>query len=154
RRHRWRRHRRHRRPRRGRDGRLSESSSLAPCCGDPDRSLPEHFGRAPFRWSGPPPDDLLSLADVDRLLGEGALRWPAVRVVRDGEAIERARWTRQAGMGSVTVDALVDARRLLDLYADGCTIVLQSLHRWWPPLAGVFREIEPLVLPRGTATAY
>jgi lysine-specific demethylase/histidyl-hydroxylase NO66 len=57
-------------------------------------------------------------------------------------------------MGSVTVDDLVDPPRLLDLYADGCTIILQSLHRWWSPIAGFCRELEVLLDHAVQANAY
>lgn len=67
------------------------------------------------------------------LTGSG-LRRPAVRVVRDGEVVDPATWTRRARTGATTIDDLVDPARLLDLYAHGSTVVLQSLHRWWRPL--------------------
>ena len=86
--------------------------------------------------------DLLSVRDVDAQLSGAGLRRPAVRVVRDGEVIDASTWTRRARTGAVWVDDLVHPGRTLDLFADGATIVLQSLHRWWPPLTGFCRGLE------------
>jgi hypothetical protein len=62
--------------------------------------------------------------------------------VRDGEVIDPGRWTRRARTGSVWIDDLVHPGRVLDLFAEGATVVLQGLHRWWPPLAGFCRRME------------
>ena len=56
--------------------------------------------------------------------------------------LDPAKWTRRARSGSTWIDDLVHPGRTLDLFADGSTIVLQSLHRWWPPLAEFCRSLE------------
>jgi len=65
-----------------------------------------------------------------------------VRLVHDGAVLDPAAWTTTARTGSMRIDDLVDAGRVLDLFASGSTIVLQSMHRWWPPLTGFCRELE------------
>jgi bifunctional lysine-specific demethylase and histidyl-hydroxylase NO66 len=40
------------------------------------------------------------------------------------------------------VDDLADPRRIYKLFDGGATIVLQSLHRFWPPLARLARDLE------------
>jgi hypothetical protein len=87
-------------------------------------------------------DDILSLASVDRALTGSGLRWPAFRVVRDGDALPRSAMTRRARTGGVTIDDLIDPGRVLALFGDGATIVLQSLHRWWPPATRFCRDLE------------
>ena len=87
-------------------------------------------------------DDILSLATVDRALTGSGLRWPAFRVVRDGDVLPRRAITRRARTGGVTIDDLIDAGRVLALFGDGATIVLQSLHRWWPPASRFCRDLE------------
>jgi lysine-specific demethylase/histidyl-hydroxylase NO66 len=77
-----------------------------------------------------------------------------VRVVRDGEVLPRSWFTRTARTGSTRVDDLVDPARVLDLHADGATVVLQSLHRWWPPLAAFCRELELVLSHPLQANAY
>jgi mannose-6-phosphate isomerase-like protein (cupin superfamily) len=110
---------------------------------------------APHLAAGVGPfDDLLSLADVDRALTGSELRRPAVRVVRNGEAVPGTRYNRSARTGDTRIDDVVDPGRLLALFAGGSTVVLQRLHRWWPPLTALCRELE-LSLGHGVqANAY
>jgi lysine-specific demethylase/histidyl-hydroxylase NO66 len=61
------------------------------------------------------------------------LRTPFLRVVKDGSAVDPARYTRPGGAGAEIGDQ-VSADLLLALVLDGATVVLQGLHRAWPPL--------------------
>ena len=61
------------------------------------------------------------------------LRTPFLRVARDGKVVEASRFTRGGGAGAEIADQLADDR-LAELFADGSTLVLQGLHRTWPPL--------------------
>jgi bifunctional lysine-specific demethylase and histidyl-hydroxylase NO66 len=117
-------------------------SALGRCVGDADRFLADQFTFAPHRWAGAAFDDLLSLADVDAQLSGAGLRRPAVRLVRDGQILDPATWTRRARTGATWVEDLLHPGKALGLFADGATIVLQSLHRWWPPLTRFCRELE------------
>lgn len=65
-----------------------------------------------------------------------------MRLVRAGEAVDPSTWTRRARTGATSIDDLLDAGRALDLFADGATIVLQSLHRWWPAVGALCRDLE------------
>jgi bifunctional lysine-specific demethylase and histidyl-hydroxylase NO66 len=85
---------------------------------------------------------LLRLDDVDHLLTGSGLRTPAVRVVRDGSVLPVARYTRAATLAGSTVSGLVDTRKVLDLFDSGATVVLQGLHRYWPALTGLVRDLE------------
>jgi hypothetical protein len=85
---------------------------------------------------------LLSLDDVDQLLTGVALRTPALRVVKDGTVLPSARFTRSATMAGAPLTGLVDARKVLALFDDGATVVLQGLHRYWAPLTRLVRELE------------
>jgi bifunctional lysine-specific demethylase and histidyl-hydroxylase NO66 len=91
---------------------------------------------------------------VDEALTGRGLRHPAVRVVRDGEVIDRDCFTRTARTGRVRVDDLVEPGRLLDLFADGDTIVLQALQRWWLPLTTLCRDLEVALGHPVQANAY
>jgi mannose-6-phosphate isomerase-like protein (cupin superfamily) len=91
------------------------------------------------------PEDLvglLSLGDVDQLLTSSALRTPALRVAQDGQVLPSSRFTRQATIAGSPLTGLVDGRKALDLFDGGATIVLQGLHRYWPPLTTLIRELE------------
>ncbi|MFN8193801.1 MAG: cupin domain-containing protein [Nocardioidaceae bacterium] len=85
---------------------------------------------------------LLSLEDVDRLVTSSGIRTPALRVVRDGRVLPQASYTRHATLAGQAVTGLVDGRKALALFGDGATIVLQGLHRYWPPLAELTRGLE------------
>ena len=85
---------------------------------------------------------LLSLEDVDHLLTSTALRTPALRLAQDGAVIAPARFTRSATMAGTALTGLVDARKVLDLFDGGATVVLQGLHRYHPPLTRLVRQLE------------
>jgi bifunctional lysine-specific demethylase and histidyl-hydroxylase NO66 len=77
--------------------------------------------------------DLFSLEAVDELVSRRGLRTPFLRVARGGTVVPAARYTRSGGTGAQVADQVVDDR-LLDLFVDGHTLVLQGLHRVWPAL--------------------
>jgi bifunctional lysine-specific demethylase and histidyl-hydroxylase NO66 len=85
---------------------------------------------------------LLSLTDVDRLLTSVALRTPALRVVKDGSVLPAARFTRSATIAGAPLSGLVDTRMVLEHFDAGATVVLQGLHRYWPPLTDLVRDLE------------
>ena len=77
--------------------------------------------------------DLFSLDVVDELVSRRGLRTPFLRVAKGGTVVPAARNTRSGGTGAQAGDQVVDDR-LLDLFVDGHTLVLQGLHRVWPAL--------------------
>ena len=78
-------------------------------------------------------DDLFSLGAVDELLSRRGLRTPFIRMAKGGSVVPATRYTRSGGTGAQVADQVADDR-VLDLFVDGHTIVLQGLHRVWPPL--------------------
>ena len=74
---------------------------------------------------------LLTLDDVDTLLGSHALRTPFVRIAKDGHVAAASTFTRPGGVGARIGDQ-IDGDRVTELLADGSTVVLQGLHRAWP----------------------
>ncbi len=77
--------------------------------------------------------DLLSLDAVDELLSRRGLRTPFIRMAKGGVVVDPSRYTRSGGAGALVPDQVADDR-VLELFVDGHTIVLQGLHRIWPPL--------------------
>jgi bifunctional lysine-specific demethylase and histidyl-hydroxylase NO66 len=97
----------------------------------------EHWGRAP-RLSraadlGSDFTDLLTAAAVDGLVSERGLRTPFLRMAKDGAVQPAASFTRGGGAGAGITDQAADDK-VLAAIADGSTLVLQGLHRTWPPL--------------------
>ena len=119
-----------------------ERSGLARCVASPEAFLADTFTRRPDLSRGRDVADLLTLPDIDRLLTGSGVRRPAVRLVRDGDVIDPKAWTSRARTGAMWIDDLVHPGKVMDHFADGCTIVLQSLHRWWPAVTTLCRQLE------------
>jgi JmjC domain len=77
--------------------------------------------------------DLIDLDPLDELLSRRGLRTPFLRVAKDGVVVPADRYTGGGGLGAEVRDQVHDDR-VLDLVADGATLVFQGLHRLWPPL--------------------
>lgn len=85
---------------------------------------------------------MLSFDDVDHLLTSTAIRTPSVRVARGGAVLPESAYTRGATLAGRPLTGLVDARKLFALFDGGATVVLQGLHRYWPPLTRLVAELE------------
>lgn len=118
------------------------TGGLARCVDDAEAFLADAFTRRVRLDHGRPVENLLSLADVDGILTGSGLRRPCIRVVRDGEVVDPATWTRRARTGSMWIDDLIHPGKVMDLFAGGATVVLQSLHRWWPQVTELCRQLE------------
>lgn len=98
-----------------------------------DEFAARYWGQQPLHHHAPDQPALLTLADVDELLSRRGLRTPFLRVVKDGVVLPSSRYTGGGGIGATIGDQAADDR-VLDLFADGATVVLQGLHRLWPPI--------------------
>src|ERR671934_861260 len=119
--------------------------ALARFVGDPGRFVREHWARAPLYR--PEADaaafaDLFSLGDVDHILSLTTPRVPAFRMVKEGRQLDPRSYTRSGRVGGQPVDDLADPGRVYEQFHGGATIVLQSLHRFWPPLVRLGRDLE------------
>ena len=104
---------------------------------DPDAFAREHWARRPLlaraEDTGESFADLLTLEAVDELLSRRGLRTPFLRIAKDGAVVDPQRFTTSGGAGAEVADQ-VSSDAVLRLFADGSTVVLQGLHRLWPPL--------------------
>ncbi|GIM95256.1 cupin domain-containing protein [Paractinoplanes toevensis] len=110
---------------------------------EPAKFAAAHWGRAPLLCRAADPDgfaDLLSPAAVDELLSRRGLRTPFLRVARQGKVLPAAEFTGSGGAGAEIGDQVVDDE-VMRLYAGGATLVLQGLHRIWPPLIDFARRL-------------
>ena len=123
---------------------------------DAETFLAEHWERRPLVVPRAQPgryDDLLSEADIERLVCSSAIRYPAFRLVREGG---------QLPVGSYTSDvswrppfaATADVPRVLAEWEAGATIVLQALHVNWRPLVVFCRLLEEALAHGLQANAY
>ena len=103
----------------------------------------EHWSRTPVlsRAKQLPStfEDLLSTTDVDELVADRALRTPFFRTVSQGGGLPVP--LRTVTAGARRIGDLVDGDALAAQYADGATLVLQSVHRMHPPVARFCREL-------------
>jgi hypothetical protein len=120
--------------------------ALARCiAAEPAKFAAAHWGTAPLlsradELGGGGFTDLLSPDDVDELLSRRGLRTPFLRVAKDGAVLPAGRWTGSGGAGAEIADQVVDDKVLRE-YAAGATLVLQGLHRLWPPLIDFTRRL-------------
>ena len=111
---------------------------------DAETFLSEHWERLPLVVPRDEPgrfDDLLSEADVERLVCSTAIRYPAFRLVREGSQIDVGSYTRDVSWRP-PFTRTADVTRVLAEWEAGATIVLQALHVNWQPLAVFCRLLE------------
>lgn len=103
-----------------------------------------YWGRRPLltRSGALPRDfgDLLSPATVDELIAERGVRAPFIRMASHGDLLARECYLGPAGFGAEMPDQ-VDSAKVLAQFAAGATIVLQGLHRLWPPVIDFVRRM-------------
>ena len=91
------------------------------------------WGRVPHVSRTPGFDDLFSAAAVDDLVAGRGLRTPFLRMAKQGGVLPASRFTAPAGVGAQIGDQ-ADADKIHTELAGGATLVLQGLHRVWPPV--------------------
>jgi len=113
---------------------------------DPAKFAEVYWGRQPLltravELAGPAGfADLLSPEAVDELLSERGLRTPFLRVADRGTVLPTSAFTGSGGAGAEVGDQVIDDK-IMSLYAGGATLVLQGLHRIWPPLTDYARRL-------------
>ena len=119
----------------------SRAPTARPCGGAPDLDpatfAERYWAKRPLLTraedTGNDFADLLDLAAVDELLSRRGLRTPFLRIAKDGAVVDPKRFTTSGGAGAEVGDQ-VSSDAVLRLFAEGSTVVLQGLHRLWPPL--------------------
>ena len=117
---------------------LAEDSVLAQLIAvDRDQFADQYWGQQPLLSPAADPSgrfgELLSADAIDELVSERGLRTPFLRVAKNGATLADQAFTAQGGVGAGIADQVSDDK-LVRLFADGSTLVLQALHRVWPPI--------------------
>lgn len=124
---------------------------------DPQLFATEYWGLKPLlSASGALPrdfGDLLSTGMVDELLAERGVRAPFIRLAREGEVLGKDTYLGPGGFGAEITDQVDPAKVLAQLH-DGATVVLQGLHRLWPPVIDFVRHMVDDVGHPVQANAY
>ncbi len=118
--------------------------AITRCLGlEPGVFARDYWDRQPYLGPRAAPDgfdDLFSLAAVDELLSRRGLRTPFLRVAKDGQVVPIGQFTAPGPAGATIADQL-DADKLVGLFADGSTLVLQGLHQTWQPIADLTSQL-------------
>ncbi|MCV6963930.1 cupin [Mycobacterium intermedium] len=111
---------------------------------DPETFASQYWGRRALLSTSAalPRDfgDLLSASMVDELIAERGVRSPFIRLAKEGDLLAKDCYLGPAGFGAEISDQ-VDSGKVLGEFASGATIVLQGLHRLWPPLIDFVRNL-------------
>ena len=104
---------------------------------DRDRFADQHWGQQPLL--SPAADlpggfpELLNADAIDELVSQRGLRTPFIRVAKSGSTLSDKAFTAPGGVGAGIADQVSDDK-LVRLFSEGSTLVLQALHRMWPPI--------------------
>jgi ribosomal protein L16 Arg81 hydroxylase len=117
---------------------LAEESVLARLIAvDRDQFASQYWGQQPLlSLAADLPGAFTQLLDadaIDELVSRRGLRTPFLRVAKNGRTLADKAFTSPGGVGAGIADQ-VSEDRLVRLFADGSTLVLQALHRVWPPV--------------------
>lgn len=122
-----------------------------------DEFLAGHWERRPLHVARGEPgryDDLLSARDVERLISEPGLRFPAFRLVKAGAKLDPRDYTTNLSWRPVPFTGTAETPRVLAEFERGATVVLQGLHLSWTPLARYCRGLEAFLGHPVQANAY
>lgn len=89
--------------------------------------------------------NLLSVADIDHIISSYDLRYPNVRIVNAAEKVSSDKYVieRELSTGFISSEeGFIHIGKVLELYAEGCTIVINHLERNFLPLAHLCRAME------------
>jgi ribosomal protein L16 Arg81 hydroxylase len=117
----------------------------------------EHWEKKPLTIHRSAPgffDSLFSLDNVDQLVTGGQLRRPEFRLVKDGTELPDGEYTKDLYLGGGPLEGVADPEKILRLYAEGSTLVLEALHRTWKPVRTLCRKLEKFFTHSVQANAY
>jgi bifunctional lysine-specific demethylase and histidyl-hydroxylase NO66 len=105
---------------------------------DRDQFASQYWGQQPLlspavQLSADGFSELLDADAIDELVSTRGLRTPFLRVAKNGTTLADKAFTAPGGAGAGIADQVSDDK-LVRLFADGSTLVLQGLHRIWPPI--------------------
>jgi hypothetical protein len=134
---------------------VTDAAALRRCVGNVDDFFKQYWGREPLlrRADGSNFDDLASFEDLDRMVSSLGLKAGNLRMVRDGETLAPSAYTSQPS-GKRVSEPLVIPALVCERYAEGATIVLESLQRYWAPLTDFCRDLELALGHRLQVNAY
>ena len=99
-------------------------------------------------------DALVRARDLEDLISGPDVRYPAIRLAKDGAYFPAETYTRDVEVGALTFPAAVDVERISAEYGRGATVALPALHRLWDPLRALCAELDQELSHSCHANAY
>ena len=124
---------------------------------DATEFLSTAWGRTHLHLKGVDPSSFKSLAtleQLDQILSYDSTRPPYLRLFKAGQVIDIEEYTYSADVARREVSGLLDQQRLMELFDDGCTIVLDSIHHWVPEVRELCFGLQEELGGAGRATAF
>ena len=115
------------------------------------------WGRTPVHLRGADPSGFKSIAtleQLDQILSYDSTRPPYVRLFKAGGLVDIDEYTYSGVVARREVTGLLDQQRLMELFDDGSTIVLDSIHHWIPEVRELCFGLQEELGGAGRATAF
>lgn len=97
---------------------------------------------------------LVSLEQLDQILSYDSTRPPYLRLFKAGSVVDLDDYTYTGYVARREVTGLLDQQQLMELFDDGCTIVLDSVHHWIPEVRELCLGLQEELGGAGRATAF
>lgn len=85
---------------------------------------------------------ILSIDDINEYLEKKDIRYPAIRLVKDGLELPQNAYLKNLPFGGQTFDRVVDNDKMFHHFGEGSSIVLQAFHRTFTPLIQFVQGLE------------
>ena len=115
------------------------------------------WGRTHLHLPGVDPSrfkSLVTLEQLDQILSYDSTRPPYLRLFKAGSLIDIDEYTYSGSVARREVTGLLDQQRLMELFDDGSTIVLDSIHHWIPEVRELCHGLQEELGGTGRATAF
>jgi ribosomal protein L16 Arg81 hydroxylase len=107
--------------------------------------LANHWERGPFivqRGDQNYYQGLLTNRTLEEIISHSDVRYPAIRLARDGRYYPPEAYTKDVAIGFLTFRGMPDLDKIAAEYGSGATITLPALHITWLPLRMLCASLE------------
>jgi hypothetical protein len=101
-------------------------------------SKPLHIRRAQAGYY----DELITLRDLEALISDADLRFPAIQLARNGMYLAPEAYTWNIKFGSEFFNGVADLDAVNREYVAGASVALPAVHRVWPALRRLCEALE------------
>ena len=123
----------------------------------PEEFLSDYWGKKHLHIARNDPDyhhRVLTFDDVDAYLGRNDLRYPYIRLVKQGRELPLDIYARDRVFGENVFQGNLDQDALFREYADGATMCMQLQHLAMPGLGAFTRDLESFFGYRTQSTIF